>query len=402
MDGCGKVSTLAGSGKPGFVDGQRTSASFTALYNITSSANKSIFYISDEQFVRTMDVHGIVTTITEQRKLLKSIFFGKSKFGCLCQVACRGGDHETLYVADCSKHAVTSVSLNTGDLRTIAGGKRESEAALLNYPVGICVDISGYIFVCDGRNHKIEIISPTLETMTTLVGCGENGLVDGNGEETKLSNPRRLLLDESTHTLYFTQDHCIRKVDLQHLLPPLTQVSSLSEDLVSLVDNKDLADVVFQVEGKQIYAYKPILSARCSYFSCLFSSKESHLSRDRHMTTIPIEDVSFDAFQTLIVYLMTDKVNVDMNDWKMVCQLLILSDHFLVSKLKSYCETTLARQIRVENVVEILVLADTQNIPMLKKQAITFICKHRAVMVDRDEMKKLSPSLLFEIMPKGL
>ena len=412
MDGCGTVRTWAGSGNNGLVDGQGMSATFTELNDITQSANKSIFYITDYNCIRTIDlVHGNVITIAGQEA--EGLIDGHSsdaKFNWPWQIACRSGDNETLYVADYHNHAVRKVSLNTRDVGTITGGKGRGshdgaiEEATLNQPLGITIDSKGCIFVCDYRNQKIRIISSTMKTMTTLVGCGEEGLVDGNGEEAKLKYPRYLLLDESTHTLYFTQEHCIRKVDLQqYFIPPLPNLDvSLGEDLMFLVDNKDWADVVFQVEGKQIFACKCVLVARSSYFSRLFSSgmKESHPSHDGHVTTIPIQNASYDAFQALIVYLVTDKVRVDVNDWKMVCQLLILSDRFLVSKLKSYCEQIVAGQIRVENAVEVLRLSDTHNVPLLKEQAVTFICNHIDVMRERAEMKQLSSSLFLEIFEK--
>ena len=411
MDGCGTVKTLAGSIKKGLVDGQGMSATFSKLRDITQSANKSVFYITDYHCIRKIDVDGNVITIAgQQAKGLIDGHCSEAKFYWPWQIACRSGDDETLYVADCvNNHAVREVSLNSRNVRTIAGGKGAGshdgaiEVATLNQPVGITIDSKGCIFVCDLGNQKIRIISSTMETMTTLVGCGEKGLVDGNGEEAKLNYPCYLLLNESTHTLYFTQEHCIRRVDLQQYLPPLPNlVVSLGEDQMFLVDNKDLADVVFQVEGKQIFAYKPILIARNSYFSRLFSSgvKESHPSGDGHVTTIAIQDASYDAFRALIVYLITDKVSVDVNDWKMVWQLLILSDRFLVSKLKSYCEQIVVGWIRVENAVEVLCLSDTHNIPLLKEQAITFICNHLDVMRGRAEMEQLSSSLLLEIIRK--
>ena len=400
MDGCGTVRTLAGSGKSGLADGHGMSVAFTALRDITS--NKSIFYITDGNRIRMMDEDGNVTTIAGQK--LAGLTDGdcsEANFNCPWQVACGGRDHETLYVVDYGNHAVRAVSLNTGNVTTITGGKIRGfrdgaiAKAALEQPVGISVDISGHIFVCDRGNDKIRIIKPNMMEMTTLEVYSNNTIAE-------LDNPHCLLLDESTRTLYFTQDHCICKVDLQHLLRPLSKMFSLSEDLMLLVDNKDLADVVFQVEDKQIFAYKSILIARSSYFSRLFSSgmKESYPSRDEHVTTIPIQDASYDAFRALIVYLITDKVSVDVNDWKMVCQLLILSDRYEVVRLKSYCETTLARQIRVENVVEILCLSDTHSIPLLKEQAITFICKHHDVTKDRAEMKRLTSSLIIEIMKK--
>ena len=411
MDGCGTVTTLAGSGNKGLVDGQGMSAAFTDLRDITQSANKSIFYITDYHCTRKIDIDGNVITIAgQQARGLTDGHCSEAKFNCPWQIACRSGDDETLYVNDTGNLAVREVSLNTRNVRTIAGGKGRGtcheaiNVATLMESYGIAIDSKGCIFVCDTESRKIRIISSTMETMTTLVGCGEVGLVDGNGEEVKLNYPRYLLLNESTHTLYFTQDHCIRKVDLQqYFIPPLPNLDvSLGEDLMFLVDNKDLADVVFQVEDKQIFAYKPILIARNSYFSRLFSSgmKESHPSRDGHVTTIAIQDASYDAFQALIVYLITDKVNVDVNDWKMVCQLLILSDRFLVSKLKSYCEQIVAIHIRVENAVEVLCLSDAHNTPLLKEQAITFICNHLDVMRGRAEMEQLSSSLFLEIIQK--
>ena len=190
MDGCGTVRTLAGSGNKGLVDGQGRSAAFTALVDITQSANKSIFYITDDNCIRTIDMDGNVITIAEQQaEGLTDGHCSEAKFIFPQQIACRSGDDETLYVADYHNDAVREVSLNTRNVRTIAGGKGAGscngaiEAATLNHLVGITIDSKGCIFVCDRENQKIRIISSTMETMTTLVGCGEEGLVDGNGEE---------------------------------------------------------------------------------------------------------------------------------------------------------------------------------------------------------------------------
>ena len=67
MDGGGTVRTLTGSGNPGLVDGQGVSAAFRVLKDITQSANKSIFFITDEHCIRKIDVHGNVTTIAGQQ-----------------------------------------------------------------------------------------------------------------------------------------------------------------------------------------------------------------------------------------------------------------------------------------------------------------------------------------------
>ena len=212
-----------------------------------------------------IDIDGHVITIAGQQATgLTDGHCSEAKFNCPWQIACRSGDDETLYVADLNNHAVREVSLNTRNVRTIAGGKGRGscdgaiEAATLNSPFGITIDSKGCIFACDLDNHMIRIIFSTMETITTLVGCGEVGLVDGNGEEAKLNYLCCLLLNESTHTLYFTQEHCIRKVDLQQYLPSLLNLDvSLGEDQMFLVDNKDLADVVFQVEGKQTLLINP-------------------------------------------------------------------------------------------------------------------------------------------------
>ena len=248
------------------------SAAFRVLKDIIQSANKSIFFITDEHCIRKIDVHGNVTAIAgQQAEGLTDGHCSDAKFKWPWQIACRSGDHETLYVTDYDNHAVRAVSLNTRNVRTVAGGKGAGsrdgliQEATLDQPFGITIDTKGCIFVCERRNQKIRIISPPMETTTTLVGCGERGLVDGNGEKSKPSDSSCLLLNESTHKLYFTQDHCIRKVHLQQYFLSLLKIDvSLGEDQMFLVDNKDLADVVFQVEGQQIFACKCVLIARNS------------------------------------------------------------------------------------------------------------------------------------------
>ena len=49
-------------------------------------------------------------------------------------------------------------------------------------------------------------------------------------------------------------------------------VNNLINNMRKLINNSTFADVVFSVEGKQIYAHKAILSAQCEHFRAMFTN----------------------------------------------------------------------------------------------------------------------------------
>jgi hypothetical protein len=78
----------------------------------------------------------------------------------------------------------------------------------------------------------------------------------------------------------------------------------LVEDFRSLLNNQELSDVTFIVEGKKLYAHRCILMARCEPLDRMLNGP----MRESYEVTIPIEDTSYQCFYSLLEYLYTEQV----------------------------------------------------------------------------------------------
>lgn len=129
--------------------------------------------------------------------------------------------------------------------------------------------------------------------------------------------------------------------DLTFEVPP----SSINAELRSMVNNPMLSDVTFVVEGREIHAHK-LLLIRCEYFQSLFlgSMMESTLSR------IPIEQVRYSVFLSLLEYLYTDHVRIPLSR---AMELFEAADLFMIPRLKTICEKRMLQSISVSNAASI-------------------------------------------------
>ena len=66
--------------------------------------------------------------------------------------------------------------------------------------------------------------------------------------------------------------------------------------------------------------------------------------------------------------------------------------------LKGLVEKYLCKQLRKENVVDMLIVADRHEIEELKKACFKFILKNLSNIDENEEMMKLSKSLFIELL----
>jgi hypothetical protein len=194
------------------------------------------------------------------------------------------------------------------------------------------------------------------------------------------------------------------------LIPIEAPPPALVSDLVKLLNNPELSDVHFIVEGKDVYAHKAILSVRSEYFQVMLcggkfreggggSSSGSLSSSDEH-APIELPDVSYDVFLKVLEYLYTDTLNNVSIDTAIL--ILIASELFMLDRLKALCEDLIRRDICVDNVVSIVVAAHRHNACGLKDLALDFILAHLndpLVMTGLSELK-VEPDLLLEIIKR--
>jgi hypothetical protein len=159
----GVVSTLAGNGTMGFADGPADSAMFSNPSAIAVDGQERV-YVADFDNVRVRVIYrGQVSTLAGN---------GKSGYvdgpAVLARFESLGGiavDFQgRVYVAD-SKNQVIRV-IENGQVSTFAGNGSPGyvdgpgESAMFNWPYGIAIDLSGNVTVADSKNAKIRLIAP--------------------------------------------------------------------------------------------------------------------------------------------------------------------------------------------------------------------------------------------------
>jgi len=106
----------------------------------------------------------------------------------------------------------TTASILAGS-STSGGFDGTGALALFNSPAGLCVDVSGNVYVADNGNSTIRKITPS-GVVTTLAGfAGLTGLVDGSGSNARFNKPNGIAID-AVGNLYVadTGNNAIRKI----------------------------------------------------------------------------------------------------------------------------------------------------------------------------------------------
>ncbi|XP_060797722.1 speckle-type POZ protein-like B [Neoarius graeffei] len=140
----------------------------------------------------------------------------------------------------------------------------------------------------------------------------------------------------------------------------------LADDLGSLWEGSRFTDCSLFVGGQEFKAHKSILAARSPVFNAMFEHKMEESKKNR----VDISDVEPDVFREMMVFVYTDKAP---NLEKMADHLLAAADKYALERLKVMCEEALCNSLSVENVADILILADLHSAEQLKAQAIDFI-----------------------------
>lgn len=173
-------------------------------------------------------------------------------------------------------------------------------------------------------------------------------------------------------------------------IPP----SGLVNDFLRLLNDTEMADVCFLVEGKTVYAHRAILAIRSEYFRVLLynghmrESVESGTSDRESAKPIELGDVPYTVFLKVLEYLYTDSIR-DVN-LELGMHLLIASEQFMLDRLKSLCEDIIRRDINVTNVINILVTSHQHHAIGLKEIALDFILTN---LTEKEIQMGLSVSL---------
>lgn len=199
----GLVTTLAGDGEPGWLDGPGSTARFNGPDGIALAPSGDLFVAdADNHRIRKVAPDGTVSTVAgDGRPGARDGPAPTAQFLYPTGVAVdRAG---TLYVADRGGHTIRKITPQ-GVVSTLAGNGQPGytdgmgTTAQFHDPMSVAVDRSGRLFVTDSGSHTIRIITPE-GRVSTLAGSPQAGAVDGTGRDARFNWPTGLAIDETGH-----------------------------------------------------------------------------------------------------------------------------------------------------------------------------------------------------------
>ncbi|MFQ5585369.1 MAG: NHL repeat-containing protein [Thermodesulfobacteriota bacterium] len=197
----GYVTTVAGSGQPGYKDGD----AHTAMFGYPTGAavdSKGNLYVADRQThtVRRITTDGVVHTIGGNGH--PGFLDGKGLDTHLREpISVAVDDRGIVYVADSGNNAIRKITPD-GRLSTVAGGREKGyrdgrgKDALFAWPTGIALDAIGNIYVCDSLNHRIRRVTPD-GVVSTVAGGSLPGASDGYGYYARFNFPTGIYVDRA-------------------------------------------------------------------------------------------------------------------------------------------------------------------------------------------------------------
>jgi len=216
----GVVSTLAGNGTLGLVDAAGTAARFRTPVGVAVDGSGNV-YVADmnNNSIRMITAAGVVST------LAGAGFFGagfvdaagiNARFRFPQGVAVDGSGN--VYVADTDNMLIRKIT--AGVVSTLAGGNQmqglvdaAGTAARFRFPQGVAVDGSGNVYVADISNHSLRKVTAA-GVVSTVAGNGTQGFVDGPGTTARFNNLRGVAVDGSGGNIYVVDasNHRIRQI----------------------------------------------------------------------------------------------------------------------------------------------------------------------------------------------
>jgi sugar lactone lactonase YvrE len=201
IDANGMVSTLAGNGMPGFADGKGIRASFFNPEGVAVDKWGNV-YVSDthNNLIRKINPDGLVTTIAGRSPdEKKTNTYAYVKFDNPAGIAV--DTIGNIYIADWGNDLIRKISVD-GKVTDLAGNGNPGaidgvgSSSSFYLPGGIAVDDNGNVYVSDTYNNKIRKISSN-GTVTTIAGKKIKGSNDGRDTSASFSHPAGIAVDKA-------------------------------------------------------------------------------------------------------------------------------------------------------------------------------------------------------------
>ncbi|CAH1160285.1 unnamed protein product [Phaedon cochleariae] len=150
------------------------------------------------------------------------------------------------------------------------------------------------------------------------------------------------------------------------------------------VNNPELSDVTFRVEGRLFYAHKILLVTVSSRFKALLSSKMS----EGGLPIVQINDIRYHIFQIVMQFLYQggcQSLELAQED---ILEVMAAANFFQLDSLLRYCERRCAEILALDNVVSMYIHAKVYNAGQLLEYCQAFLLQNMVALLTYDDTVK--------------
>ncbi|XP_041746579.1 ankyrin repeat and BTB/POZ domain-containing protein BTBD11-B isoform X2 [Coregonus clupeaformis] len=169
-------------------------------------------------------------------------------------------------------------------------------------------------------------------------------------------------------------------------IPKLTEIKRKQTSRLDphFLNNKDMSDVTFLVEGKPFYAHKVLLFTASGRFKSLLANRPA-----AENTCIEISHVKYNIFLLVMQYLYcggTEHLHIRNTE---IMELLSAAKFFQLEALQRHCEVICSKNINTETCVEIYTHTKFLDTPELAAYIEGYFLKNMVVLIELEPFKTL-------------
>lgn len=220
----GVVTTFAGSGTSGSADGTGVAAQISSPSGICIDVSGNLYVASKIAMkIRKITPAGVVTTLAGSGRQGSADGIGIAAQFNFPSGICTDASGN-VYVADTWNNRIRKIT-PSGVVTTFAGGtigyaNGTGTAAKFNNPSGVCVDVSGNVYVADTYNNKIRMITP--EQLVITVAGSYQGSGDGIGTAAQFNKPQGICMGvDGDVYVADTENNRLRKIKTSGIVTTL-------------------------------------------------------------------------------------------------------------------------------------------------------------------------------------
>ncbi|KAL4622692.1 ankyrin repeat and BTB/POZ domain-containing protein 2 [Arapaima gigas] len=148
------------------------------------------------------------------------------------------------------------------------------------------------------------------------------------------------------------------------------------------LNNKEMSDVTFLVEGRPFYGHRVLLVTASERFKALLSSSDG-------IQGIEISNVKYSIFQMMMSYLYCGAVESLQLSISELLELLAVASSFQLGALQRHCEILCSKRMDLDNAVDIYRTAKIHGAADLAVFCVGYFLQHMAALMEREAFRTL-------------